>query len=245
MDKLIAELTRLYFLPQQNLLPSAPQAHPERLAHVLQGHAPLALGLVDDQGRVRTLALRVLRPEHWPAVAALCQGLNDDWQLPQPAVSLYGGTGFQVWFSLAQAVPLADGLAFLHGLQQRYWADLPPHQHSASPDAHSQELPLCPCRLNDQDQWAAFIDPTLGSMFSDSPCLDMPPSLDKQADLLATVRSISPSDFQRILSQLQNPTTTSPHYHDPKSFLLSVMNDPATPMPLRIEAAKVLLLAKA
>jgi hypothetical protein len=34
---------------------------------------------------------------------------------------------------------------------------------------------------------------------------------------------------------------TAPEARDPKRFLLAVMNDPATDMPLRIEAAKALL----
>ncbi|TXT34691.1 MAG: hypothetical protein FD135_5235, partial [Comamonadaceae bacterium] len=105
---------------------------------------------------------------------------------------------------------------------------------------------IVPARQEATGRWSAFVAPGLASMFADEPWLDMPPGLDAQAHLLSSLQSITPADFQRAQEQLRpaSPRTESVQAFnatDPKRFLLSVMNDPATELHLRIEAAKALL----
>jgi hypothetical protein len=90
-------------------------------------------------------------------------------------------------------------------------------------------------------------------MFADEPWLDQPPSPDAQAKLLSGLKSIQPAEFLLAQERLRSADApdaraaasvaagTAPGARDPKRFLLAVMNDPATDMPLRIEAAKALL----
>ena len=97
-------------------------------------------------------------------------------------------------------------------------------------------------------------------MFADEPWLDVPPGIDAQAQLLCRLESISAADFARAKKELGlNDAPAAPMLAattagtlgaatvpantetDPRRFLLSVMNDPAVEMRLRIEAAKALL----
>jgi hypothetical protein len=111
-------------------------------------------------------------------------------------------------------------------------------------------VPAC---QGESGHWSAFVAPGLAGMFADEPWLDMPPSPDAQAKLLAGLKSIQPAEFrlaQERLRPAEAPvaravasvaTDVPREAQDPKRFLLAVMNDPATDMPLRIEAAKALL----
>jgi hypothetical protein len=108
--------------------------------------------------------------------------------------------------------------------------------------------------------WSAFVAPDLAPLFCDEPWLDTAPPDLGQSDLLARLQSISPADFQRALDKLSPgpeagfeppnaegkdppPTSLAPEVgsRDPMRFLLDVMNNPAVPLALRIEAAKALL----
>ncbi|MFN7123301.1 MAG: hypothetical protein ACK4NM_14855, partial [Hydrogenophaga sp.] len=72
-----------------------------------------------------------------------------------------------------------------------------------------------------------------------------------QADLLSRLKSIKPAELEAALEHLQPDTPQSPTVghsalacpapQDPRGFLQAVMNDPAVPLALRIEAAKALL----
>lgn len=220
-DKLSAELQRLHFLPAQP--PAA-------------GHPALGLAFA--------------RSDDWPAVAALCQAIQDELDLPAPAISI-DGQGYRLWFALAEAADAGQATGFLDGLRRRYLADLPVSHLGFGLPA---EPP--PCQLSGEERWTAFIDPGMGGMFVAEPWLDMPANRDQQADLLAGFRPIGRGDFVRALATLQPPAspTVEPgaeeasgtlsvrgEFTDPQKFLLAVMNDPLAGARDRIEAAKALL----
>lgn len=246
MDRLTSELRRLYFLPGQ-----------PRPGEGL----PAAIDLVGTDNRARTLVIDFLKAGDWEAAAAFCQGVQEDLELPAPAVSVSGKAGFRVWFSLAEAVPADEARSFLEALGQRYLADLPPGHALLHPatSATAQRLDLVPSLDSATGKWSAFIDPAMGSMFAQESGLEMAPNPDRQADLLARFESIEAAAFRRALDLLLVPAepagsptnrpasrATAPlgvggGFADPKDFLLAVMNDPAASASDRIEAAKALL----
>lgn len=162
---------------------------------------------------------------------------------------------------------------FLEALRLRYLADLPTTKVTLHPncDYPNAELVLVPACHQETGRWSAFIDPTLVSMFADEPGLEMAPNLARQADMLASIKSIKGGDVQRVMALLQeawgtigltrqpecpaNHRDTTPctdsaqprvltvgsDFSDPKSFLLAVMNDPTANAQDRIRAAKALL----
>lgn len=257
MHSLSAELQRLFGRPGQDL----PDALPE---------AGFALDLVSADERVWTMVIGLAPAARWAPVAALCEGVVNVLDLPPPAVSVAGSAGFRVWFSLADPVPLSRAEAFLAGLRARFLAGVQPAHLSLLPSAAARDVPLAPASESGAGRWTAFIDPAMGGMFADETWLDMAPSPERQAELLAGFKSIGAADFLRALSVLEpggamvpappGPMTglvmeppavpgAMPHggldvgggYVDPKSFLLAVMNDPGAAAEHRIEAAKALL----
>jgi hypothetical protein len=123
---------------------------------------------------------------------------------------------------------------------------------------------LAPALNTLNGKWSAFIDPSMGSMFVEGPWLEMAPNLDRQADMLAALKSIAAADFSRALQMLQTPLepddllpveplnpadegastaqlNVGNDYRDPTSFLLAVMNDASASTSQRIKAAKALL----
>ena len=213
----------------------------------------------------RTLVLSLSRPADWRLLSRVWQGVQQEGGLPAPAIAVSGQGALQLWFALAQAVPIAEGQAFLAALQRRYLADVRPErvQHwpqadtAADPAAHTAHWPGQPVA---EDRWSAFIAPDLAPVFEAEPWLDVQPGMDGQADLLAHLQPMPAADFQRVLAAWSeaaaaapNPAatpeamhhaaerTTTPPTTDPRQFLLSVMNDASVPLALRIEAAKGLL----
>lgn len=243
MSKLIEQLQRLY-APTPGPLEEDPDA-------------PLAL--LGADGRVRTLVVGIARGSDWAAVAALYEGLQADLELPAPAVSVSPTAGFQVWLSLAEAVAAEDAAAFLEALRRRYLAELPAARLHLRPLAGEAAVARVPALDADTGKWSAFIDPSMGSMFVDGPGLEIAPNLDRQADMLAAVKSIAAKDFQRAFAALAGGAATAndeapdaagsarstlalgENFTDPKAFLLAVMNDPSASAKVRIRAAKALL----
>ena len=257
MHSLSAELQRLFGRPGQDL----PDALPE---------AGFALDLVSADERVWTMVIGLAPAAGWAPVAALCEGVVNVLDLPPPAVSVAGGAGFRVWFSLADPVPLPRAEAFLAGLRARFLAGVQPAHLSLLPSAAARDVPLAPASESGAGRWTAFIDPAMGGMFADETWLDMAPSPERQAELLAGFRSIGSADFLRAMRLLEPggamvPASVAPMaglvmeppavpaaepraglalgggFVDPKSFLLAVMNDPSACADHRIEAAKALL----
>lgn len=227
MNRLDTELQRLY-LPHQPA--SAPR--PANPAGSAQDASP---ALIDANGQVRALVLELASAADWEAVAAIWQGLQNELELPAPAIAI-SGTGYQVWLSLAEPVPVAQAREFLESLRRRWLAGIAPRHvqllpglpsDSAdaadtpddaldapdspdareAPDAPGSSIParharLIPAQLDASGRWSAFISPHLAAMFADEPWLDMEPSPDAQADLLLSLKSMAPADFQRARQQL-------------------------------------------
>lgn len=213
----------------------------------------------------RVLALGFRRSADWESVARVQRAVQQDLDWPAPAVSVGQREGFTLWLSLAEAVSFDEAQACLKALVQRYLGDLPAIRIVSYPGVSDGRgrlaaLDLPPVHDPETDKWSAFIDPTLGSMFASEAGLDLPPNRAQQAALLAGVTSISAEAFRHGLSILLPPAATvaaaavaggaetaeaagkiGGSFSDPQAFLLAVMNDPATPLPLRIEAAKALL----
>lgn len=263
MNKLTLELQRLYFLEDQRYVRGTRDEgvlNADVVARHLAGEENVELELVDAGGRVRTLVVAFEHAADWPHAANLYQAVQDDLDLPAPALGVAGR--YLLWFSLAQAVPLAQARAFLTALRARYLAELPEKRLAFYPgDGATARIALLPERDATSGLWSAFIDPTLGSMFSDDQWLAMAPSPDKQAELLAARKSITPAAFDAALGTLQSeaaPLAVAPaavgtkarrrarlsvgsDYRDPRSFLLAVMNDETASARQRIAAAKALL----
>ncbi|GAB2181210.1 hypothetical protein DLREEDagrD3_14330 [Denitratisoma sp. agr-D3] len=270
MNSLRHELQRLYCLPGQTCLDTCHDAGPQALSddlldQALTGQRSLLLALVNAQGQVRTLVMTLHRNQDWPAIAALYAGLEQDLDLPLPALAVLADGGFQLWFSLAEPVPVASGHALLAGLQRRYLAHIPAERLDWQPTAAdpTPTLRLVPHRLGTEERWSAFIDPSLGAMFATEAGLDVPPNLEGQANILARCQAIKLADLARALGQLAPPDespssapTAAPMpnpaasqrlpdlggpFTDPKSFLLALMNCPDASAELRVQAATALL----
>jgi len=216
-----------------------------------------AQGLISADGQVRALVLALGQPADWSLVAAVWQGVQADGAWPAPAIAVSGDGAYQLWFSLAQAMPAAQARAVLEALCKRYLAKVQagrlrlwPMADASSPSGwrHADPVPAC---MPQGDCWSAFVAPDLAPVFADTPWLDIPPSLDGQADLLSRHKPIALTDLQGILvrnepvvSGAMNagaPAMPAVGQTDPRQFLLDAMNNPALDWALRIEAAKALL----
>lgn len=168
----------------QRLYAAEPAAEPTAAA----GASP---ALIDAQGRTRTLVLGLHQPATWEALSSVWQAVQAEGGLPAPGIAVSGTDSFQLWFSLAEAVPAAEGHAFLVALQRRCLAQVPTARLSLWPTPDASTGPdAIPARQGDAEQWSAFVAPDLAPMFDDTPWLDLPPSPEGQADLLARLRSI-------------------------------------------------------
>jgi hypothetical protein len=197
MDKLQTALQRLF-----GALPAA-----------APGESP---ALLDNAGHTRTLVLSLARPADWRLLGRVWQGVQQEGGLPAPAIAVSGQGALQLWFTLAQAVPLAQGQAFLAALQRRYLADVvevaptrlqhwPPPEAVANDavdgaaDGMAHTLPW-PGQAVAEDRWSAFIAPDLAPVFEAEPWLDVQPGVDGQAELLARLQPMPAADFQRVLA---------------------------------------------
>lgn len=198
------------------------------------------------EGRTQVLVLQVAGPGAWDALGRAWQGVQVDLQWPAPGIAV-AGEGYQLWFSLAQAVPVLEAARVLSSLKQRYLADAPAHRIALFPgDATS--LPPLPPRPVGPDRWSAFVTPDLAALFADETWLDLPPNPEAQADLLSRLSPVGAAEWQQALRQQEaapapavESSTSSARQDDPREFLLDVMNDRSVELALRIEAAKALL----
>ena len=216
-------------------------------------------GMGDAQGRVRAMVLEVARPADWAALSAVWSGVQADLALPAPAIAVNGSDGCQLWFSLVEPVPAPQAAKFLDALRRRYLGDSEPGRVAMLPAleaASALPLPLArpvPALQDDTGLWSAFVASDLVPMFTDEPWLDMPPNPDGQAQLLVSLKSILPAEFELALQRLRPaavPSATgqtsddaaqSAASPDPQRFLIDVMNNDSLDLALRIEAAKALL----
>ncbi|WP_310387749.1 hypothetical protein [Roseateles sp.] len=236
MNRLHAELHRLY------------ASHALATGTV----APAATSLVDAGGCLRAALLELAGPADWTALSALWRGVQADLDLPAPAIAVTGVDGYQLWFSFAEPLPLAQASAFVEALRRRYLADVAPQRlRLMAPQALF--MAMLPPRQTQvgSEHWSAFVAPDLAPVFAAEPWLDVPPSPEGQADLLCRLESIRPADLRAALLRLGAAASAAPSSApsfaaslDPESFLLKVINDESVAMVLRIDAAKALLQAK-
>ena len=219
MDRLYAQLARLFFWRGQSCrwtsVEAAAEARdvvaelsPAIVERALAGDGEVAMQLAQEggEGGVRVLAVDFMRSRDWPHVAAFLQALQDDLELPVPALAVRAHAGYTLWMSLAQPLALADAVAFLEALRERYLADLPPQAVTLRPgsgaDGAQAWLPLLPVRHAVSGHWSAFIDPGLGALFADEPWLEMAPTMGQQADILASLGSVDAAALARAVEDL-------------------------------------------
>lgn len=197
MNKLMTQVQRLYALPGQ--------------AGEISDPTNDDLLLVSPQGMARTLVVKLERPGDWEQLAKLYQALQDELDLPAPIISISGHQGYRLWLSLAEPVPVALAGRFLAALRRGYLAGIPDEKLELLPATGQPAAvgmaasELLPALHKATGKWSAFIDPSLGAMFIDEPGLEMAPNMDRQAEILAGVKSIATAEFQRALNRLETP----------------------------------------
>ncbi len=212
MKKLIQELKRLFLLPHQPCqrgtqnLDKGKELTEEELVEGLKGESSVVVNLLGPDDTVRTIVIGITDPKNWVRVAAVYQGIQEDLELPAPAVSVSPVEGFQLWFSLTKAVPANQAANFTNALRRKYLSDLPSPQIRQWPEALDSRcrLPLVPSYHETAQKWSAFIDPTMGGMFIDDAGLEISPGMDRQADMLSGIKSIKAEDFVRAMGLLES-----------------------------------------
>lgn len=172
---------------------------------------PGAPALIDAAGQVRAMVLGLQRPADWATLSPLWQGVQAGLGLPAPAIAVCGEAGLQLWFSLDQALPAAEAHAFLDALRRRYLPDVAsarvacwPQPDADAPGGWRHALPV-PAPLPGGERWSAFVAQDLAAVFAEEPWLDLPPSIDGQAQLLARLASIRAGEFIEAMVLLEQP----------------------------------------
>ena len=197
MEKLIAELRRLYLPDSHHPVTAALEDH-------LRAETTLAIDLATNTGAARALVLdfpRAADDLHWTRLCDVANALQQELKLPAPAVSVNGGNHFSLWLSFAQPVPLARLRQFHAMLHQAYFAD-----QEVALGATKVEVP--PCLHRATGLWAAFINPAMGASLAEDLGLDMPPPVSAQAAFLQGLDSITDEDFARAFERLHKQQAT-------------------------------------
>ena len=200
MNRLQSELHRLY-LP--------------RSAAPAETDAPRA-DLIDPLDRVRALVLQVTRPPSWQVLSKVWQGVQAELDLPAPAIAVSGTDAIQLWFALAEPVPIAQAHAFLDGLRSRYLPDIEPGRIGLMPALDASALHparharLVPARHEPSGNWSAFVAPDLAPVFGDTPWLDIPPGEDGQAALLSGLETMEQTVFEAAVKRLGSSANRAP-----------------------------------
>lgn len=206
MNKLIHELQRLYFLDAgaDPAISSEGSLTPELMANCMDGESTVGLNLVSADGLVRAMVVVFEKASDWERVAKLYQGIQEDLELPAPAISVSGHAGYQLWLSLAACIPEIKVRLFLEALRQKYLADVSLSGLRLLPYAGQSLINLVPALHEETGKWSAFIDPSMGAMFVEESGLDMAPNMDRQGDMLSGLKCIKTGDFERALDILQS-----------------------------------------
>jgi hypothetical protein len=203
MEKLIAELTRLYLAPEA--------VTRDALAAHIAGKTTLAIKLTTADGLTRALAIPFRKvfgdgeAGHWDRLCEVANALQADLGLPAPAVSIDGASAYRLWLSLASPVPAGEAQEFLELLQQAYF-----RQTELAPDAATAPVYLPPCLNPRSGKWAAFIHPGMGASFAEESGLDMAPPLTGQAAFLEGLDSIADEQFREALHKLEQRHRPAP-----------------------------------
>jgi hypothetical protein len=203
MEKLIAELTRLYLAPET--------VTREVLAAHIAGKTTLAIKLTTADGLTRALAIPFRKvfgdgeSGHWDRLCVVANALQAELGLPAPAVSIDGASAYRLWLSLETPVPAAEAQDFLELLRQSYFP-----QTEVAPDAATAPVYLPPCLNPRSGKWAAFIHPGMGASFAEESGLEMAPPLAGQVGFLESLDSIDEIQFREALRKLEQRRAPAP-----------------------------------
>ena len=203
MEKLIAELARLYLAPES--------VTREVLASHILGRTTLAIKLTTADGLVRALAIPFRKifgdgeAGHWDRLCVVANALQAELGLPAPAVSIDGASAYRLWLSLETPVPAGEAQDFLELLRKTYFPGV-----ELAPDAATAPVYLPPCLNPRSGKWAAFIHPGMGASFAEESGLEMAPPLAGQAGFLESVESIAEDQFRNALRTLERRQAPAP-----------------------------------
>lgn len=201
MEKLIAQLMRLYLFPGQIAA--------DDLQRHLLGQVTLPLSL-SAAGMTRALVIGFDKVKgdadgrHWTRLCEVAQALQADYGFPAPGVSISADAGFRLWLSFEVPVPSSEAQRFLEGLRDAAFPDL-----AVAPGAVDRPVALPPCLDPASGRWSAFIHPGMGASFADEPGLDMAPPPLAQAAFLEQLERIGRDQFQAALLSLR-PAPAAP-----------------------------------
>jgi hypothetical protein len=196
MEKLIAELTRLYLAPEA--------VTREALAQHILGQTTLAIKLTTADGLVRALAITFRKAfgdgetGHWERLCRVANALQADLGLPTPAVSIDGASAYRLWLSLETPVSADQAQDFLALLRQVYFPE-----YELAPDAATAPVYLPPCLNPRSGKWAAFIHPGMGASFAEESGLEVAPPLGAQLGFLEGLDSMAAEQFREALRKLE------------------------------------------
>jgi hypothetical protein len=203
MEKLIAELTRLYLAPEA--------VTREALAQHILGKTTLAIKLTTADDLTRALAVTFRKAfgdgetGHWDRLCKVANALQADLGLPAPAVSIDGAAAYRLWLSLETPVAAGEAQDFLELLRLAYFPEL-----ELAPDAATAPVYLPPCLNPRSGKWAAFIHPGMGASFAEESGLDMAPPLGAQIGFLEGLDSIAEDQFRQAVRKLEQRRGPAP-----------------------------------
>lgn len=177
------------------------------------------------------MVMELRSPPNWELLSRVWQGVQAELELPAPAIAVSGTEGLQLWFSLAQAVPVAQAHAFLAGLQRRFLADIDARRVVLMPTTDASALhperhaTLVPALQEQTGNWSAFLAPDLAPVFADTPWLDVSPSEEGQAALLRSIAVTKPEVFLEACEKLATGSPLQPS-NAPAPAVAAVAIDP-------------------
>lgn len=200
MEKLIAQLLRLYLLPGTAL--------PEDMARHFEGTRSVPVSLVSNDDLTRAIVIDFARgrhsapDQHWVDLCAVANRLQEAYGFPAPAVSITGASSFRLWLSLEEPIPLGDARRFLSMLRDEHFPELDLQA--------TTQVELPPCLNAGTGKWAAFIHPGMGASFAEEAGLDIVPPLTAQLAFLEGLESIGKVQFFDALVSMKQGDTSSP-----------------------------------
>jgi hypothetical protein len=230
MEKLIAQLMRLYLLPGQVPV--------ELLQRQLLGEVTLPVALAAPEDRTRAIVIDFDKAKgdeegrHWTRLCEVAQALQADYGFPAPGVSISANAGFRLWLSFAAPVAASEAQRLLELLRDTAFPEL-----AVPSDLARRTVALPPCLDRESGRWSAFIHPGMGASFADEPGLEMAPPPLAQAAFLEQLDSIGVEQFHATLKALQPAPAAAPR--PPAPF------PPANPAPSPQAGAGDLLLRDA
>ncbi|MYM40003.1 hypothetical protein [Duganella qianjiadongensis] len=171
------------------------------------------LELVSAGGLTRSMVLEFRRkpgqavPHHWDNLCRMASYLQQQLDLPAPAVSISGQNSYQLWLSLSHAVPVEQAENFLLQLCASYFPDVLADELDWLPQhggQHARTSVECPPRLQNNGLWSAFIHPGMGAAFEDEAGLEVEPPAAGQAAFLESLHCISDSQWTHACALLQS-----------------------------------------